>query len=81
MGNFLIRIFYWNSSNLFTLCREEPAKVDGDVFTAIGEFEIDEVKYPLVYSWHKAMKSFSAKNVFKDCNNFRLFTPKLKSNA
>lgn len=62
--------------------REEPAKIDGDVFTAIGdEFEVDEVKYPLVYQWHKAMKSLSSKNILKDCNNFRLFTPKLKSHA
>jgi hypothetical protein len=60
--------------------REEPTKVDNDVFEAIGEkFIVDEMKYPLVSKWHNAMKSLSAKAPLTSIrSNFRIFTPKLK---
>jgi hypothetical protein len=56
-------------------------KVDCDVFEAIGEkFVIDETKYPLVSKWHSSMKVLNNKPIHTSIkNNFRIFTPKLKT--
>jgi hypothetical protein len=63
--------------------RDEPMKVDSDVFEAIGEkFVVDETKYPLVSQWHRSMKVIHAKSIHASIKkNFRIFTPKLKTKS